>query len=43
MDDRLTRGGPLAKKPSAHQVSLNQTTDFSKPITGFANVTLSVG
>jgi hypothetical protein len=39
MDDRLTRGGPLAKKPSGHQVSLNQTTDFSKPVSGFANVT----
>lgn len=38
MDDRLTRGGPLAKKPSGHKVSYNQTTDFSKPITGFANV-----
>jgi hypothetical protein len=37
MDDRLTRGGPLAKKPSGHQVSLNQTTDFSKPYTAFAN------
>lgn len=34
MDDRLTRGGPLAKKPSAHQVGLFQTTDFSKPYTG---------
>ncbi len=41
MDDRLTRGGPLAKKPSAHQVSLNQTTDFSKPVSGMANVTYS--
>ncbi len=39
MDDRLTRGGPLALKPSGHQVSFNQTTDFSKPLTGFANVT----
>ena len=39
MDDRLTRGGPLAKKPSAHQVSFNQTTDFSKPVSAFANVT----
>jgi hypothetical protein len=38
LDDRLTRGGPLAKKPSAHQVSLNQTTDFSKPVTAFANI-----
>jgi len=38
MDDRLTRGGPLAQKPSGHEVSLNQTTDFSKPITAFANV-----
>jgi hypothetical protein len=39
MDDRLTRGGPLAKKPSSHQISLNQTTDFSKPVSGMANVT----
>jgi len=38
MDDRLTRGGPLAQKPSGHQVSLNQTTDFSKPYSAFANV-----
>ena len=38
MDDRLTRGGPLAKKPPGHQVSLNQTTDFSKPYTAFANI-----
>jgi hypothetical protein len=38
MDDRLTRGGPLAQKPAGHQVSLNQTTDFSKPVTAFANV-----
>jgi len=37
MDDRLTRGGPLSRKPSGHQVSLNQTTDFSKPYTAFAN------
>ncbi len=36
-DDRLTRGGPLAKKPAGHQLSLNQTTDFSKPYTAFAN------
>jgi hypothetical protein len=41
MDDRLTRGGPLAKKPSGHQISFNQTTDFSKPISGMANVTYS--
>jgi hypothetical protein len=39
MDDRLTRGGPLAMKPSGHQFSFNQTTDFSKPLTAFANVT----
>jgi hypothetical protein len=39
MDDRLTRGGPLAKKPAGHQVSFNQTTDFSKPVSGFANAT----
>jgi hypothetical protein len=36
MDDRLTRGGPLAKKPSAHQVGLFQTTDFTKRYTGMA-------
>jgi hypothetical protein len=38
LDDRLTRGGPLATKPGSHQVSLNQSTDFSKPISGMANV-----
>jgi hypothetical protein len=37
-DDRLTRGGPLSKKPVADQVSLNLTTDFSKPYSGFFNV-----
>jgi hypothetical protein len=39
MDDRFTRGGPLALKPSGHQISFNQTTDFSRPLTAFANVT----
>ncbi|NNM06576.1 MAG: carbohydrate binding family 9 domain-containing protein, partial [Gemmatimonadetes bacterium] len=39
MDDRLTRGGPLAKKPSGNQISLSQTSDFSKPISGFGSVT----
>jgi hypothetical protein len=37
MDDRLTRGGPLAKKPSGHEASVNLTTDFSKPYTGMAS------
>ena len=38
MDDRLTRGGPLAKKPSGHQVSVNLNSDFSKPYTARASV-----
>jgi len=37
-DDRLTRGGPLSKKPVEDQVSLNLTTDFSKPYSGFFNI-----
>lgn len=39
MDDRLTRGGPLSQKPAGHQVSFNQTTDFSRPISAYANAT----
>jgi hypothetical protein len=31
LDDRLTRGGPLAKKPAEHQLSLSASSDFSKP------------
>ncbi len=31
MDDRLTWGGPLTRKPAGHQLSLNFTSDFSKP------------
>jgi hypothetical protein len=38
MDDRLTRGGPLARKPAGHQISFNQTTDFSKPYTAWLNL-----
>ena len=37
IDDRLTRGGPLALKPASHQISLNSSTDFSKPYTGRAS------
>jgi hypothetical protein len=37
MDDRLTRGGPLAKKPAGHQVSLNLNSDFSKPYTAMVS------
>jgi len=37
-DDRLTRGGPLAKKPAKTSVSLSTTTDFSKPYSGFGSV-----
>jgi hypothetical protein len=37
-DDRLTRGGPLAKKPAEDQLSFNLTTDFSKPYSGFLNI-----
>jgi hypothetical protein len=37
MDDRLTRGGPLAKKPAGHQVSFNLNSDFSKPYTAMAS------
>ena len=38
MDDRLTRGGPLAMKPSGHQASVNLNSDFSKPYTARASV-----
>ncbi len=34
MDDRLTRGGPLASKPAGHRISLFETSDFSKPYSG---------
>jgi hypothetical protein len=37
LDDRLTRGGPLAKTPAGTSVSLNLSSDFSKPITARAN------
>jgi hypothetical protein len=38
LDDRLTRGGPLAKKPAEDQLSLSLTTDFTKPYSGFLSV-----
>ena len=38
LDDRLTRGGPLAMKPSGHQVSVNLNSDFSKPYTARASL-----
>ena len=34
LDDRLTRGGPLAQKPSGNSVSLWVLTDFTKPYSG---------
>jgi hypothetical protein len=37
MDDRLTRGGPLATKPSGHQASVNLNSDFSRPYTARAS------
>jgi len=38
LDDRLTRGGPLAKKPAENQLSLWLTSDFSKPYSGSLSV-----
>ena len=38
LDDRLTRGGPLAKKPAENQLSLSLSTDFSRPYSGFLSV-----
>jgi len=38
LDDRLTRGGPLAKKPAENQFSLSMSTDFSRPYSGFLSV-----
>jgi hypothetical protein len=38
LDDRLTRGGPLAKKPTEDRFSLWLTTDFSKPYSGFLSL-----
>jgi hypothetical protein len=37
-DDRLTRGGPLAKKPAETSLSLWTTSDWSKPYSGFASI-----
>jgi hypothetical protein len=37
LDDRLTRGGPLAMRPAKNTASGNLTTDFSKPYSGFFN------
>ncbi len=34
MDDRLTRGGPLARKPAGHTASLTLTSDFTKAYSG---------
>ncbi len=34
MDDRLTRGGPLAGKPAENRYSLWISSDFSKPYSG---------
>ncbi|MBW3661209.1 MAG: carbohydrate binding family 9 domain-containing protein [Gemmatimonadetes bacterium] len=35
-DDRLTRGGPLARDPAGWSVSLNLGSDFRKPVRLFA-------
>ena len=34
-DDRLTRGGPLARRPSNWRVYGNFNSDFRKPVTGY--------
>ena len=38
MDDRLTWGGPLAQEPASHHLSLTETTDFTKPYSGFLSL-----
>jgi hypothetical protein len=35
MDDRLTRGGPLARRPSSWRVFTGVGTDWRKPVNGF--------
>jgi hypothetical protein len=34
LDDRLTRGGPMAKRPASEQISLTVSTDFTKAYSG---------
>jgi hypothetical protein len=38
LDDRLTRGGPLATKPAGHQASLTVSTDFTKAYSGMFSI-----
>ncbi len=37
-DDRLTCGGPLAKKPAEHSASVWLSSDFSKPYSGMISI-----
>lgn len=38
LDDRLTRGGPLAATPASHQASVTVSSDFSKPYSGMGSL-----
>jgi len=38
LDDRFTRGGPMAKRPASEQLSLTVITDFTKAYSGMLTV-----